>query len=275
MKILALDTSTAACSVACYNSDVDNTNNTNNANNVSISNANNVNKNPDKFKLHRSLPTTIDESKFVEHFAIQPNQHSLLILKFIEKCLAESQLALQNLDLIAFAHGPGSFTGLRLAASVVQGLAAAHNIPIIPISTLQAMAQGAYETYQIEQVIVALDARVKEIYWGVYALDDHGYMMPLAPDALINPTQASIHPAFNRSKKIGGIGDAWHAYKDILQQQCPTLATIQPEHYPRARHIAKLAIAKYHCDGRAATISAVNALPIYLQSPYSTEPPTK
>lgn len=100
-----------------------------------------------------------------------PRQHSQQLLPLVDKVLKSQKLDLQDLDAIAYGRGPGSFTGLRICLGVVQGLAYSNDIPIIPVSTLQAMAQGALRRGYLklgEKVLTALDARMNEVYWSLY-----------------------------------------------------------------------------------------------------------
>lgn len=94
----------------------------------------------------------------------------------VEQVLQQAQLSLDKIDLLAFGAGPGSFTGLRIACSVVQGFGAALQKPVVPVSTLRAISQGAYREKDQQRVIAKLDARLGEWYWGVYELGDDGVM---------------------------------------------------------------------------------------------------
>ena len=95
-----------------------------------------------------------------------PRQHTQVILEMIQTLLTDAQLGLSELDAIGFSRGPGSFTGLRICASVTQGLALAHDLPVIPISSLAILAQGAFRMDNKQDIFACMDARKNEVYWG-------------------------------------------------------------------------------------------------------------
>ena len=97
-----------------------------------------------------------------------PREQTERILPMIGELLATAGLPLEDLDGIAFGRGPGSFTGLRVAAAVAQGLGLAVNLPLLPVSSLAAMAQGLWRTEGQERSLVCIDARMGEVYWGVF-----------------------------------------------------------------------------------------------------------
>src|SRR4051812_31549034 len=99
-----------------------------------------------------------------EKFRLAQRQHVQLILPLIHELLLEANLTLKQLDAIAFGCGPGSFTGLRIAASVMQGLAYAIDLPVIAVSSLQALAQGVYREFSANNVIVTMDAHMQSCY---------------------------------------------------------------------------------------------------------------
>lgn len=108
-------------------------------------------------------------------FVHAPRQHTQRLLPMIDALLADNQVALSDLDAIAYGRGPGSFTGLRICLGVVQGLAFSVNIPVIPVSTLQTLAVGAIRKFDLQpkdKVLVALDARMSEIYGAVFECSD-------------------------------------------------------------------------------------------------------
>jgi tRNA threonylcarbamoyladenosine biosynthesis protein TsaB len=108
----------------------------------------------------------------LERYELAPRRHAALILPMIEAVLAEANLSPLQLDAIAFGRGPGAFTGVRIAVGIAQGIAFAADLPVIPISTLAALALGAAQETGYSRIAAALDARMGEVYWGVYAVAD-------------------------------------------------------------------------------------------------------
>ena len=96
------------------------------------------------------------------------NNHGAVIFDFIEEVLKEVQISKKELDFIAFSSGPGSFTGLRIGCSVAQGLGYGLNIPILPISSLQILAQQTFDQKNLKNISVILDAHMEELYIGQY-----------------------------------------------------------------------------------------------------------
>ena len=111
-----------------------------------------------------------NNGNIVQKFAFLPRQHNKNIHKMIQELLQEQQVELEQLDYIAVTIGPGSFTGVRLGISVAQGLAFGLQLKIIPVSSLAVMACHFFTQYDdVEFVMSALDARMQQLYWGVYS----------------------------------------------------------------------------------------------------------
>ena len=188
-----------------------------------------------------------------------PRQHAELILEMISELLQESDLRLRDLNGVAFGRGPGSFTGVRIAASVTQGLAYGADLPVVGISSLQALAQGVRRGRGKTHVLTAFDARMSEVYWGAYREEDE-IMAPVIEDGVFAPQKVPI-PA--SSVPWHGAGDGWSAYADILAQRLPeTAAQSCMVIYPSAIDIITLASAAFE---KGQTVSALMALPVYLR----------
>jgi len=105
-----------------------------------------------------------------ERYELAPRRHAALILPMIEAVLAEVGLRPAQLDAVAFGRGPGAFTGVRIAVGIAQGIAFAADLPVVPVSTLAAVALGVGRETGYARLAVALDARMSEVYWGTYAV---------------------------------------------------------------------------------------------------------
>ncbi len=124
------------------------------------------------------------ENQIFEHFEIAKQMQSRRLLAMVDDLLKQHHHSLPDLDLLAFGCGPGSFTGVRIACSVIQGFAFATNKKAVAVSTLRAIAQGVYREQGKETVLSWLDARMGEFYWGTFAADPAGIMQPLTEEKL-------------------------------------------------------------------------------------------
>lgn len=185
-------------------------------------------------------------------------QQAKQILSQIEQLLHVAGIHLNELDALAFACGPGSFTGIRLGASVIQGLAFGANLPVIPISTLQVIAQSAYVELDIQQAVVAMNAFGGKVYWGVYQLLETGQMMPVFPDSICSPQDVVLSNTENEDWIA--VGDAWTVYKNLFTH-CSDIPIISDHQYPQAKYVASLALIDF-MTGKF--VSAKEALPVYL-----------
>ncbi|RYY80599.1 MAG: tRNA (adenosine(37)-N6)-threonylcarbamoyltransferase complex dimerization subunit type 1 TsaB [Moraxellaceae bacterium] len=184
-------------------------------------------------------------------------EQTRLILPMIDAVLAEQGLNVASLQAIAFSRGPGSFSGVRINAAVAQALAWAHDLPVVPVSTLQAVAQAAYRQHQLTQVVAVLDARMNEVYAAAYQLDAHGLMQPLANESGIEQLAAYDRvrlPVDAEHYTLVGNGSA-------LITQTSAQASCQQLH-ASSEDIARLGHAAFQA-GQA--ISADQALPVYLR----------
>lgn len=200
-----------------------------------------------------------------ERFAVAPRGHGDLILQMVDDLLASASLKPQQLDAIAFGRGPGAFTGVRIATSVVQGIALGADLPVVPVSTLAALAQGAWRQHGHQKLVCAIDARMGEIYWGCYEIED-GVAMARAEELVCLPEAA---PAVNGGG-WQGVGTGWSAYHDALLQRYGQQVTVCDGYaLPHAQDVARLAQYDFQA-GKA--VSAEAALPVYLRDNVVSRP---
>ncbi|QFS18127.1 tRNA (adenosine(37)-N6)-threonylcarbamoyltransferase complex dimerization subunit type 1 TsaB [Acinetobacter indicus] len=170
------------------------------------------------------------------------------ILPMIEQGFAQTEMTTADLTAVAFSRGPGSFSGVRINAAVAQALAWSHDLPVIPVSTLQALAQAAYRLAGLSAVTAVLDARMNEVYIASFQLDAEGIMQPVSEEQLLGYSDAA---AVAQSPLVGSgsslLQQEQTQYKD-LSATAQDIATI-------ARVLAQ----------REAWVSAEYALPVYLR----------
>jgi tRNA threonylcarbamoyladenosine biosynthesis protein TsaB len=114
------------------------------------------------------------------------------ILPMIEQGFSQTKLGVENLTAIAFSRGPGSFSGVRINAAVTQALAWSNNVPVVPVSTLQALAQAAYRIEGLTEVTAILDARMNEVYIASFKLNDQQIMQAVDEEQLLNYENAQL-----------------------------------------------------------------------------------
>ena len=194
-----------------------------------------------------------------ERHALAPRQHAALILPMIESLLVEAELQVGQLDALVFGQGPGSFTGVRIAASVVQGIAFAAGLPVVAVSTLATLAHGAMAESGEAQVMVALDARMSEVYWGVYRQGDGGLPVELIEECVAAPDAVPLPP----EGRWVGAGSGWDSYGELLMARSgERVVRVLPDLEPRARDLVRLGADRY---ARGMSVSALQALPVYLR----------
>jgi len=179
--------------------------------------------------------------------------HSALLLPMVDTLLAEAGLALRQLDGIAYGAGPGSFTGLRIACAVTQGLAFGADLPVFGVSTLASIAQQT----QAERVLTVLDARMAEVYWAAYERVPNGWMCVVEP-VLSSPE--SVYLPDDRAWT--GAGNGWNVLEVAGVRVASDIEGKYVEIMPDAAAIAVLAAPAF---ARGEGIDAALAAPIYLR----------
>ncbi len=218
MNILAIETSSTACSVALY-----------------------------------------AQNKIIALHKIAPMQHAQMTLPLIDELLLANNIQIKQIDAIALGCGPGSFTGIRIATSIAQGIGYALNIPLIPISSLAALAQAAYDSLGWKKLYVAIDARIQEIYWALYQVNSEGLV------ELKDTENMSVPAALIPIKEWSCVGNAWQNYADQLSFQ-PSISDANC--LPTAAAVLKLAIPLFK---QQKWCSADAVLPVYLRNEVATK----
>ncbi|WP_206485444.1 tRNA (adenosine(37)-N6)-threonylcarbamoyltransferase complex dimerization subunit type 1 TsaB [Thalassotalea sp. G2M2-11] len=210
-----------------------------------------------------SVALLVDKQVFHE-FELCPQSHSLVLLPMIDRLLKQAGCQLSELDGLIFGQGPGSFTGVRIGIGVAQGLAFSAELPVVGVSTLQAMAQLAYEKFQQSKVVSLIDARMSEVYLGGYQVNEQGLMMPVLDEAVLSPKKVAEYlTAFNDG--IYGVGTGWDAYASELTVKKLNLDSPQVL-YPDAK--AMLTLGQF-AFAQGKSVNAENAQPVYVRDTVS------
>ncbi len=223
MKILAIETATKACSAALW----------------------------------------LDGVVVVEQFEIAPQKHANLVLSQIELCFAEAGLEKGEVDALAFGEGPGAFTGIRIAAGVIQGLALGWEKPVIAVSSLEALMWQGYTATGFTQWHAFLDARMKEVYWQSGHIEN-GQLYSQSVELLKLTELPEVDTG------VAGIGDLESEYPDLIARY--QMQTSWFEAYPKASAIA--AIASQRPEKMRLLEEAV-PLPVYLRNNVADKPKSK
>lgn len=202
-----------------------------------------------------SVALAVDD-EVLELYEHAPRQHAELLLPWVKQLLAEAGFGFASLDGIAFSRGPGSFTSLRIGIGVVQGLAWASECPVIPVSSLAATAQTAIGD-GISSALVALDARMNEVFTGTFAANSSGIMIPTDDERVCGPEDVQL-PAHSTTF---GVGIGFDRY-DFLKEQGGRLAGIRPDIWPKASSVIKLAQEWLRYS---EALPAEQAQPVYLR----------
>jgi tRNA threonylcarbamoyladenosine biosynthesis protein TsaB len=186
-----------------------------------------------------------------------PREQTDLVLRFTDELLSGAGIELRSLDGIAFGRGPGSFTGLRVAAAVAQGLGLASGVALLPVSSLLCLAQGAWRTAGVERSLVCVDARMGEVYWAEFVLG--GSRIVASGAEHLGPPEEVRAPAQSPWTAVGG---GFAAYREPLAAVLAAAAAVLPDLGPSAQDLFPQAAADL-AAGRATPPE--HALPVYLR----------
>lgn len=194
-----------------------------------------------------------ESREFYEH---APRKHAELLLPWVQELMAGAGLGFGALDAIAFSCGPGSFTSLRIGIGVVQGLAWASDVPVVPVSSLASTAQVAAGE-GVASALVALDARMDEVFTGLFALNERGIMAPVGAERVCPPEGVQTP----QTPGTWGVGAGFARY-GALAAMANTLAGVRSDLWPRAS--AVIEIARHWLLGHEP-LAAEHAQPVYLR----------
>lgn len=189
-----------------------------------------------------------------------PRDHTKKILPMVDEVLKEAGLALSDLDALAFGRGPGSFTGVRIGIGIAQGLAFGADLPMIGVSTLAAMAQGAYRQHGVTHVASAIDARMSEVYWGRFERQEDGSWNDIDSECVIPPS-VLVEEVRKDDKTWAKVGTGWEAYVDDLAA-LPLTLTESEVLYPDSQDIVYLAQFEW---AKGNTTAVEDSSPVYLR----------
>lgn len=196
-------------------------------------------------------------SKVYSRFEVCPQQHSQRILPMVDDVLRDAKIELADLDCLAYGHGPGSFTGVRIASGIIQGLAIGTDLPVIGVSTMATMAQQALMVFGHSSVYVAIDARMNEVYFSKYK-DDAGIMVVDGEESVIAPELA--HQILPQKDTITAVGTGWKAYESLHRGL--KLAQIDDIAYPNAEFMLPIAQNAWN-NGQSVAVE--DSQPVYLR----------
>ena len=230
MKLLALDTSSLACSVAL-----------------------------------------LCDDEVTERHVVQAREHTKLLTPMIRSVLAEGATALQDLDAIVLGNGPGSFIGMRIAASVAQGLAYGADLCIVPVSSLAAVAAEVLAVSDADEVIVAQDARMSEVYLGGYRRDAGNLPEPMFAERLQGHTVIDELDGDGAGRRLAA-GFGWQRYPELAALNAAMVGGTADVLYPRARFL--LALGALGLE-RGLDVEPTKIVPAYLRHKVAEKPAGK
>lgn len=201
------------------------------------------------------------DGSMTERFEIAPRGHTRLLMPMVRELLAEQGLVPAELDGLAFACGPGSFTGLRIATGVIQGLAYGLDLPVVPVSSLAAVAADAIARFSLSEgdgIAVAFDARMGEVYWACFVCRA-GQPELMGNEQVCAPESIALVPGIS---SWFGVGQGWGLRNSFPVDVTGAMKEIDESLVPRASRVAGIAALAF--DGGAG-VAAAQAQPVYVR----------
>jgi tRNA threonylcarbamoyladenosine biosynthesis protein TsaB len=206
--------------------------------------------------------------------ALLERGHAEHILPMVDALLREARLPLRELSAVAFGRGPGAFTGVRLAASVTQGLAYGAALPVVPVSDLRAIAERVLKEHSaLDQVLVCTDARMREVYWAWFERGPAGYALGVGEEHVGAVAEIAVPhrpgQATGQVARFAAAGSGFAAYPELRARVEARATLILESFLPHAREVATLAAVEV-AAGRV--LPAEQALPQYLRDDVTHTP---
>ncbi|MBB3190627.1 tRNA (adenosine(37)-N6)-threonylcarbamoyltransferase complex dimerization subunit type 1 TsaB [Halomonas cerina] len=201
------------------------------------------------------------DDELLSRFALTPREHTRRLLPMVDEVLAEAGLSASALDAVAYGRGPGSFTGLRIAAGAAQGLAFGLDRPLLGVSTLQALALGAHRRHHYRYLVTALDARMGEIYVAAWQCREGG-VDALSEEAVMPPGRLRL-PLGHDDHDWVGVGSGWMLWDSMSAEVQAALGQCLPEMEASAEDMVLLA-AEAFAEGEGRLAHEVQ--PVYLRN---------
>jgi len=197
--------------------------------------------------------------------ALEARAQSELLLPMIDSVLREAALRLEELDALVVGRGPGSFTGVRLAVGVAQGLAYGAHLRVIPVSDLAMLAQGAVAATGCHHALACMDARMNEVYWCSFMRGADGLVTPLHEERLGPPGSVAL----SGSGPWFGVGTGWTRHEQLRTMLATSVVALAPDQLPHARDALTLAAPLWRAG---ATLAPEQLLPVYLRDEVAMRP---
>jgi tRNA threonylcarbamoyladenosine biosynthesis protein TsaB len=197
-----------------------------------------------------------DGARWSERTAHAGSRHSELLLPMIQALLSEEAIALDELDGIAFGSGPGSFTGLRVACGVAQGLALGADLPVVGVMSLEALAEAEHMAHGWTRVVTALDARMQEVYFAAFEREDDSWRTRCEP-CVLGPDAVPVPEG-----RWNGAGSGFAVYATLRERLEAVLSSCDERAVPTAIAIGNLALPRF---AAGEGVDARDAAPLYVR----------
>lgn len=200
------------------------------------------------------------DGQISESFEIMPRQHAKMLLPMISTLMDRHSLTFTDLDAVAYGQGPGSFTGLRIAAGVAQGIAFAMSLPVVPVSSLASLALQLRNELETGLVFSTLDARINEVYWGFFRLTNNA-VEPVGDEGLCKPEELPVALPGNPDT-LAAVGSGLEFIERMPSLYRKRITLSRRDLHPRAGIMAELAAHAFQL-GYVQSAEEVN--PVYLR----------